>query len=135
MLIEIDYREKNLIDKCHMLCQDNSFIKIQTSNLPLGDIIISKEDKKIIIERKSLKDLASSIVDGRYKEQSFRLNNEQTHNHNILYLIEEIGSLYSFFKKNNQKNINIIIYFYNVFKGYSLYKTNSFKNLQNLLYN
>ena len=44
--------------------------------------------KLLIIERKSLNDLASSIKDGRYAEQSFRLSNIEHHNHNIVYLIE-----------------------------------------------
>ena len=42
----------------------------------------------ILIERKSLNDLESSIKDGRYSEQSIRLNSSEIHNHNIYYLIE-----------------------------------------------
>jgi len=38
--------------------------------LHLGDVLISD---KIIIERKQWNDLASSIIDGRYSEQSARL--------------------------------------------------------------
>ena len=56
-----------------------------------GDIIIRDNDgnEKLIIERKSVADLASSISDGRYKEQSLRLQ-QQSSNHNILYMIEGI---------------------------------------------
>ena len=42
----------------------------------------------MIIERKTLNDLASSLRDGRYREQSYRLNGTNIHNHNIVYLIE-----------------------------------------------
>ena len=66
--------------------------KIKSERLPLGDIIIHdpKQEKDIVLfERKSLNDLAASIRDGRYKEQSFRLSQTTDfHNHNIIYIIE-----------------------------------------------
>ena len=64
--------------------------EIKLESLPLGDmILLDKEEKeKVIFERKSLYDLAASIKDGRYKEQSFRLNQCNLHNHNIIYIIE-----------------------------------------------
>ena len=46
------------------------------------------EIEELIIERKSISDLLSSIKDGRYEEQSYRLNGSHLHNHNIIYLIE-----------------------------------------------
>lgn len=66
--------------------------EIKSERLPLGDIIIHdpKQEKDIVLfERKSLNDLAASIRDGRYKEQSFRLSQTTDfHNHNIIYIIE-----------------------------------------------
>ena len=55
--------------------------------LLLGDVIITndKDEEVLIIERKTLRDLAASIKDGRYLEQSFRLNNCNCHNHHIIY--------------------------------------------------
>lgn len=50
--------------------------EIKSERLPLGDIILHDpvSDKDIVLfERKTLNDLAASIQDGRYKEQSFRL--------------------------------------------------------------
>ena len=44
-------------------------------------------EEKTIIERKSLADLASSIRDGRYAEQSFRLNGYPIFNHYIYFNI------------------------------------------------
>ena len=42
MIINVDYREKNLLKKLETLKEKNKFnkITITTSNLPLGDIVI-----------------------------------------------------------------------------------------------
>lgn len=98
MIIKIDYRERDLIELCQNLIVSpkvSSKLTILTENLHVGDIVITDTDKQgeelLIIERKSLNDLAASIKDGRYSEQSFRLNQYPTHNHHIVYLIEEIS--------------------------------------------
>ena len=84
MQLNIDYREHALLER----------IKVEPKTLILGDISIEKDGVELlIIERKTVSDLASSICDGRYKEQSFRLNECGVPNHNIMYLIE--GSLNS----------------------------------------
>jgi crossover junction endonuclease MUS81 len=107
MLVTIDYREKELIDLCQLKLLETEpeteevkgkrkeieKIKIKVENLKLGDIVISHDDgcdnELLIFERKSLNDLASSIKDGRYVEQSFRLDGyESVPNHNIVYIIE-----------------------------------------------
>ena len=90
MNIVVDYREAGLID------QFNSMgITFETRNLVLGDILLEQEGNEIILfERKTLDDLASSIVDGRYKEQSCRLSEHGICKHHILYLLE--GSLTKF---------------------------------------
>ena len=91
MIIKIDTRETALLHQ--ILNQTTTIpvfknIQIKSETLPIGDIIISDEtEDKIIIERKSVSDLLSSIKDGRYEEQSYRLNGLQHHNHNIVYLI------------------------------------------------
>ena len=58
--------------------------------LVLGDIVLETDDgaEFAIIERKTVADLAASIKDGRYREQSARLKACSLANHNILYLIE-----------------------------------------------
>ena len=55
-----------------------------------GKTIIKDDDEKevIIIERKTINDLSSSIRDSRYYEQSFRLSECNIPNHYIYYLIE-----------------------------------------------
>lgn len=79
----IDKRENLVISKL----EDYNF---KTEQLDLGDIIFKEEGEIIlIIERKTIKDLKASIVDGRIKEQKARLLGSNT---NIMYLIE--GDLY-----------------------------------------
>ena len=71
--------------------------EIKSERLPLGDIILhdprqGQQKDIVIFERKTLADLAASIRDGRYKEQSFRLIETAAasgfHKHNIVYIIE-----------------------------------------------
>lgn len=79
-------------------------IEAKTDNLDIGDYLIKYNGVVImIIERKTIADMASSIKDGRYREQKNRLLNN-FHIDKILYLIE--GDLttnntsYSFNKVN-----------------------------------
>ena len=115
LLIKVDFREKELIALLQLKIMNdaaanddkeetsdkknkmNSNIKLKVDNLKIGDIAFVEVDKNeneigeelVLFERKSLNDLASSIKDGRYAEQSFRLDGYQAvPNHNIVYLIE-----------------------------------------------
>ncbi len=115
MLIKIDYRENNLLATMNLLFKEHSH-EIQHGNLPLGDIILVDDSttiEKVIIERKTLYDLAASIKDGRYNEQSFRLNNVSLPNHNIIYLIEGDFEKYNAVKgrvdkKTLTKRVNLL---------------------------
>ena len=93
--------------------------------LDLGDIIICDDNvEKLIIERKSLSDLAASIKDGRYSEQSFRLNGIKMHNHNIVYLIE--GDIHKYNNKYNKikaSTLQVTMFCLQYFKGFSVFKT------------
>lgn len=67
-MIVIDVREKHLLE--YYTGQED----ISSCALPVGDIHILKDDQIIaIVERKTIADLQSSIVDGRYREQKSRL--------------------------------------------------------------
>ena len=92
MNIKIDVREVALIKIINAnleMISNYKDLKLVQEQLPLGDIIINDGlNDLVIIERKSLSDLAASIKDGRYEEQSYRLNGLPHHNHNIIYLIE-----------------------------------------------
>jgi ERCC4-type nuclease len=134
MLIKIDNRERDLIKKCeNLLVAVPAFkeLKIEVHQLPLGDIIIcsnqnNEQIDNILIERKTLSDLAASIKDGRYDEQSYRLNGLPIHNHNIIYLIEgDLGKFNSFKERIDKQTIYSAMFSINHFKGFSLARTNT----------
>lgn len=126
-MIKIDYREKKLIPIIQSLNKDYDFnINVEIENLPIGDIIIcdKKGNEKLIIERKTLNDLAASIRDGRYSEQSFRLENNSLHNHNIMFLIE--GDIHRYTGKYNKipaSTLHVTMFCIQYFKGFTLNKT------------
>ena len=124
MNIKLDIREKGLINEI----KNSEKYNISIEQLPLGDIIIEKNNEEIIIiERKTLNDLVSSIKDGRYKEQSLRLSNTDIPNHNIIYLIE--GNLTSFKPSKNMSIETIYSSFVSLmyFKGFSVFRTFNIK--------
>jgi crossover junction endonuclease MUS81 len=79
----------------------------------------------ILFERKTIYDLAASIKDGRYKEQSFRLTNTAAlHNHNIVYIIE--GDLAKYDAKRGGMSVSAIqsaMVSLMYYKGFSVYRT------------
>ena len=107
MIIKVDIRESEILAQIKQLVLFIPIfkqIKVVTENLPLGDFIISDEkEDKLIIERKTINDLLASIKDGRYDEQSYRLNGLNHHNHNIIYLIEgDVNKANNRFKSDNK---------------------------------
>lgn len=100
---------------------------IETGNLDIGDFIIknNNDEIKMIFERKTIADLISSIKDGRYKEQSYRLAQLPLSNHNIFYVIE--GNLLDFTLKNNEtlrKTLYSAMFSLSYKKGFSLLHAN-----------
>ena len=133
MLIKLDCREIKLLALCNELLPVSlpvslPNIKIVSESLPLGDVIICNDAgvEKVIIERKSLADLAASIRDGRYTEQGYRLNQCEMHNHHIYYLIEGDLRYYKPFKGlPDKKALLSAMVSISYFKGFSLYRTNN----------
>lgn len=131
MIIKIDTREHELIKKCeNLLVAVPAFkdLKIEICPLPLGDIIIAtdKQIDNIIVERKSLSDLAASIKDGRYEEQSYRLNGIPHHNHNIVYLVEgDLSKFNSFKERIDKQTLYSAMFSINYYKGFSLMRSTS----------
>lgn len=102
--------------------------KIIKEQLHIGDIVFEDKTGKqvLIIERKTLYDLAASIKDGRYNEQSFRLDKEAIHNHNIVYIIE--GDIERYNEKRGRISKKILIssmFSLLYYKGFSVFRTNS----------
>jgi ERCC4-type nuclease len=109
--------------------------EIKSERLPLGDVILHDPSQGqglgrdiVIFERKTLADLAASIRDGRYKEQSFRLIETATatgfHTHNIVYIIE--GDLARYDEQHTQitktalQSAMVSLMYY---KGFSVVRT------------
>lgn len=128
MLIKIDTREQDLFKKCESIIlavPKFKDIKLVFETLPLGDIIINDGiNDCVIIERKSLSDLAASIKDGRYDEQSYRLNGLAHHNHNIVYLIEgDMNRFNSFKERIDKQTLYSAMVSINYFKGFSVMRS------------
>jgi ERCC4-type nuclease len=130
MYIKIDNRENELIEQIkNLVLFIPSFkqIKVLVESLPLGDVIIANDlEDKLIIERKSINDLLASIKDGRYEEQSYRLNGLNHHNHNIIYLIEGDINRYNRFKPDNKVEkltTYSAMFSLNYFKGFSVFRS------------
>ena len=103
-MIIIDIRETKLIK---LIKTTPSFtIPYEIKTLQIGDIIISSSkypDKSLIIERKCMPDMISSIKDGRYKEQKIRLQAEGSNSNTIIcYLLE---GLVNDLRKPNDKTL------------------------------
>jgi len=140
MKIKLDYREKELISLCKRnleIVQNYKNIEIVVENLPLGDIILEENDVSlIIIERKTLADLGSSIKDGRYEEQSYRLGGLDHHNHNIIYLIEGDLNKYNVFRDRYDKTtIYSAMFSINYHKGFSLMRSMTIQETANIICN
>ena len=129
MIIKVDNRERDLLKQIqNLVLFIPSFkqLKVETANLPLGDIIIADDNEDtIIIERKCMNDLLASIKDGRYEEQSYRLNGLNHHNHNIYYLIEGDVNKSNRFKDNNIEKLTLYsaMFSLNYYKGFSVMRT------------
>ena len=121
MKLYIDSREPKQI--INLIANYNNNAKEQfeiiIKSLDIGDYLVEYEDKSLILfERKSLADLEASIKDGRYSEQSYRLNECAIANHNIIYLIE--GSIINYKNKNFVNSLYSSLLTLNYFKGFSI---------------
>ena len=127
MKVIIDDRERELYERTYSIVQaNNTYVVLSKEVLPLGDIFITTDEGKhvMLIERKTLQDLLSSIKDGRYEEQSYRL----THSsglppHSILYIIE--GQFSQLRSSAERKIVYSALTSLNFFKGFSVIRTNS----------
>lgn len=128
MIVLIDEREHTIYEKCLDLLKKspNQNIVLFKQVLELGDMIIKTNDDEIIciIERKTFTDLLSSVKDGRYEEQSYRLlHSSGVPPHSIIYLLEGITS--SIRTPIEKKIIQSSITSMSLFKGFSIQRTSS----------
>ena len=140
MKIIIDNREGTLIKLIDNIIgnSDNSNVSYSVEQLDIGDIKIVSNDNDVlmIFERKLISDLASSISDGRYNEQSFRLDKTSLHNHNIFYLIE--GDLKNFRPYKHSRITKSALYSsvftLSYYKGFSVYRTDNCQETADMLF-
>lgn len=142
MFVKIDMRETALLQQ--ILNQTTTIpvfknIQIKSESLPIGDIIINDgSEDKIIIERKSVNDLLSSIKDGRYEEQSYRLNGICHHNHNIVYIIEgDLNKINHFKPVNSIEKLTLYsaMFSLNYYKGFSVFRSFNMQETANIICN
>lgn len=140
MKLILDERETTLYDRCVLLHTEhkNKRWSLEKRVLPLGDAIIQDDEGKdlLIIERKSIQDLLSSIKDGRYVEQSHRLQHSSgIPAHNVIYVIE--GSFANISTHHNhgdpKQTAYSAIVSLSLFKGFSVLRTTSVQDTADLL--
>jgi ERCC4-type nuclease len=132
MNIIVDNREKGLVKllNAYKFMNEYEHINVQIEQLPIGDIIITDREtgeERVVFERKHVSDLASSIVDGRYKEQSYRLDGScPLSNHNIIYIVEgSVSAVNTKFTKVKPAAIYSAMCSLQYFKGFSVMKTSN----------
>lgn len=135
MLIRVDMREDALYSLFHANASSH---ELRSEPLPVGDVILSSADGEtdyIVFERKSLSDLAASIRDGRYKEQSLRLQAfPNLHNHNVIYIVEGDLSRYNErFSKISKVALQSAMCSLNYYKGFSVVRTMSLSETHELI--
>jgi len=129
MKIILDDRETHLYSAiCEMQSTMEKPFEIEKKPICLGDIHFVQDDKEIlIIERKSLQDLVSSIKDGRYEEQSYRLiHSSGIHRHNIVYVVEGLFSQLR--QPRDKKMVYSAMTMLQLYKGFSVIRTQSVVN-------
>ena len=100
-MLELIYDSRELKLKELFNTSKPDYIEIKEVFLDLGDIIFKHNNNDVlVIERKTMSDLYSSIHDGRYKEQKIRLMS-QYNRENIVYIIEgDVNNNIHCFKKS-----------------------------------
>lgn len=151
MQLVVDVREAELMTHIRVLqssVPQFRSVVVQSASLPLGDVVIrevveegaAEGNDVLLVERKSLSDLLASIKDGRYEEQSYRLNGlASMHNHNILYVVEgDVQRFGNRFKPSYQSD-KLMLYSamlsLNYFKGFSVMRTFSLEETAMFLCN
>lgn len=129
MKVIVDERETLLYEKLDaILCSQTraGCVEVAKAVLPLGDVLIQTNEGKevLIIERKTFSDLLSSIKDGRYEEQSYRLlNSSGFPPHSVFYLLEGMFSqLRSDIEKKIVYSAMTSLQF---FKGFSVHRAST----------
>jgi hypothetical protein len=128
-----------------VICKHESHT-LRKQRLVIGDVVIQQKHSDadadavdvILFERKTLNDLAASIRDGRYKEQSFRLNQYcELANHNVIYVIEGDMAKYTDKAKSanpiTKKALYSAMFSMMYLKGFSVFRTANIRETADLI--
>ena len=132
MNLVIDCREKKLVSLL-----EQKQIAMSVESLPLGDICIKDKMGSLValFERKTIQDLLSSISDGRYEEQSFRLKQCGLDKRKIYYIIE--GNIEQYVGKGqglySKSTVHSCMYSLTFVKGFSLICSNSVNHTSDII--
>jgi ERCC4-type nuclease len=129
-----------VLEKVPVVCKHEAHT-LEKSRLVIGDTTLRSDhddDDIILFERKTLTDLAASIRDGRYKEQSFRMNQYcELANHNIIYIIE--GDMAKYADKTpgsnpiSKKALYSAMFSMLYLKGFSVFRTSNVRETADLI--
>ena len=129
-----------ILDKAPVVCKHEAHT-LEKARLVIGDATLRSDhndDDIILFERKTLADLAASIRDGRYKEQSFRMNQYcELANHNIIYIIE--GDMAKYADKTpgsnpiSKKALYSAMFSMLYLKGFSVFRTSNVRETADLI--
>jgi ERCC4-type nuclease len=136
--------EAQVIDKSPVVCKHEAHT-LEKARLVIGDAALRLDHHDddnnadiILFERKTLTDLAASIRDGRYKEQSFRMNQYcELENHNIIYIIE--GDMAKYADKTpgsnpiSKKALYSAMFSMLYLKGFSVFRTSNIRETADLI--
>jgi len=120
MQVVLDEREHALYEKCMLIAPSWPSCTITKKVLDLGDASITADGGGTwLMERKSVADLLASIKDGRYEEQSYRLQHAFDPRR-VFYVIEGVLSV-----PKERKLVHATMTSLQVFKGFSVVRTSS----------
>lgn len=122
MQVVLDEREHALYEKCMLIATSWPSCTITKKVLDLGDASITSDKCGVgtwLMERKSVADLLASIKDGRYEEQSYRLQHAFDPRR-VFYVIEGVLSV-----PKERKLVHATMTSLQVFKGFSVVRTSS----------
>jgi ERCC4-type nuclease len=132
-----------VIDKAPVVCKHEAHT-LEKARLVIGDAALRSDHDDddnsdiILFERKTLTDLAASIRDGRYKEQSFRMNQYcELANLNIIYVIE--GDMAKYADKTpgsnpiSKKALYSAMFSMLYLKGFSIFRTSNVRETADLI--
>jgi len=131
--IWVDERERAVKEALEKI---GGSIPVVSRVMPIGDMALMEtgqgEPRMVqLYERKSIADLLASILDGRYKEQSYRmLGSVDLPAHNMVYVLEGPLSGLGFAEKQRVYSAMTSIQF---FKGMSVLRTGSVEETAELL--